>query len=78
MKIEIEGETPDERSLRRLTLNGRLIAQSLTATQVHLLIGEIFEKALLPDETLRRRQIATILKFNRAPLDHRSPTQASP
>jgi hypothetical protein len=35
-------------------------------------------RTLLPDETLRRRQIATILKFNREPLDHRSATQARP
>jgi hypothetical protein len=79
MKVEIEGETPDEGSLFRLTLKGRSIAQSLAAAQAHLLVGEIFEKALLPDETaLRRRQMATILKLNRAPRDRRSAMKAGP
>jgi hypothetical protein len=54
MKIEIESETNDERSLFRLTLNGRLIAETLTAVQTHLLIGEIFERAVLSN---RRGQL---------------------
>jgi hypothetical protein len=65
MKIEIEGETPDQRSLFRLTVNGRLIAQSLTAAQAHLLVGEIFEKALLPSEKAAKPgQTATIVRIN--------------
>ena len=67
MKIEIEGETPDQRSLFRLTVNGRLIAQSLTAAQVHLLVGEIFERALLPGKKTPQashRQTATIVSIN--------------
>jgi hypothetical protein len=67
MKIEIEGETPDEWSMFRLTLNGKLIAESLTAAQAHLLVGEIFEKALLPGKkTLQAspHQTATIVKIN--------------
>jgi len=53
MKIEIEGESADERSMFRLTLNGKLIAEALTAVQTHLLIGEIFEMAVLPNKHKR-------------------------
>jgi len=67
MKIEIEGETPDQRSLFRLTVNGRLIAQSLTVAQAHFLVGEIFEKALLPGKKTPQaghRQTGTIVRIN--------------
>jgi hypothetical protein len=42
-----------------------LIAQSLTAVQAHLLVGDIFEKTLLPGEKAAKRgQTATIVKIN--------------
>jgi hypothetical protein len=64
MKIEIEGDTADDWSMFRLTLNGRLIAETLTAAQAHLLVGEIFEKALLPRKPqASREQTSTIVRI---------------
>jgi len=50
--------------LFRLTLNGRLIAETLTAAQAHLLVGEIVEKALLPRKPqASREQTSTIVRI---------------
>ncbi len=49
MRIVIENEVEgDVSSLFRVTLNGKAIADGLTAVQAHLLIGDIFETALNP------------------------------
>jgi hypothetical protein len=47
MRIVIENvDTEDINSLFRVTVNGRPVANDFTAAQTHLLIGEIFERAL--------------------------------
>ena len=47
--ICIETETAgDSRSMFRLRVRGNVIAKTLTAVQVHLLVGEILERAALP------------------------------
>ena len=47
MHIVIENvDTEDISSLFRVTVNGRPVADGFTAAQTHLLIGEIFERAL--------------------------------
>jgi hypothetical protein len=52
MRIVIEPETPgDSRSLFRLLVGEKLIAEGLTAAQAHILIGDILEKMTLPKET---------------------------
>lgn len=49
MRITIENqEQYDPSSLFRVTLNDRLISENLTAAQAHILVGDIFEKALGP------------------------------
>jgi hypothetical protein len=48
--ITIEPETRgDSRSLFRLFFNHRLYADQLTAAEVHGLVGDILERAALPD-----------------------------
>lgn len=48
--ITIEPETRgDSRSLFRLFFNHRLYADQLTAVEVHSLVGDILERAALPD-----------------------------
>jgi hypothetical protein len=52
MKIVIEPETPgDSRSLFRLLVGEKVVAEGLTAAQAHILIGDILEKMALPKET---------------------------
>jgi hypothetical protein len=63
VKIEIESEADDERSMFRLTLNGKLISDRLTAVQTHLLVGEIFEMAVFPNKrTLPQDRLAQIAR----------------
>jgi hypothetical protein len=47
--IVIEAETPgDSRTLFRLRIDDKVIGEKLTAAQVHLLVGEILERIVLP------------------------------
>jgi hypothetical protein len=48
MKIVIEQEEPgDSRTLFRLLVGDRLVAEGITATQIHILVGDILEKMML-------------------------------
>jgi hypothetical protein len=48
-QIVIEAETPgDSRTMFRLRIDKRLIAEGLTAVQAHILVGEILERIALP------------------------------
>ena len=48
-QIVIEAETPgDSRTMFRLRIDANPIAESLTAVQAHILIGEIFERIAMP------------------------------
>ena len=48
--LVIEPETRgDSRSLFRLFFNHRLLAEQMTAAEVHGLVGDILEHAALPD-----------------------------
>jgi hypothetical protein len=47
MHIVIENVDPEDvNSLLRVTVNGRPVAEGFTAAQTHILVGEIFERAL--------------------------------
>jgi hypothetical protein len=47
--IVIEAETPgDSRTMFRLRIDKHLIAEGLTAVQVHILVGETLERIALP------------------------------
>ena len=51
-RIAIELETPgDSRSLFRLRLDDKVVAENLTAAQAHLLVGEILDRITLPRQT---------------------------
>jgi hypothetical protein len=63
MRIIIENEDPnDDRSLFRIKLGDANVARKLTATQAHIVVGEVFERSLrrrnpndssrLPDELI--------------------------
>jgi hypothetical protein len=48
MKIIIELEQPeDSRSLFRLRVGDRVVAEAMTAAQIHVLVGDILEKMTL-------------------------------
>ena len=48
-QIVIETETPgDSRTMFRLRIDSTSIAESLTAVQAHLLVGEILERITVP------------------------------
>jgi hypothetical protein len=48
-KVRFEAQSPgDSRSLFRLRIDEKLIAENLTAAQLHLLIGEILQLVTLP------------------------------
>ena len=48
-KVSFEAQSPgDSRSLFRLRIDEKLIAENLTAAQLHLLIGEILQLVTLP------------------------------
>ena len=54
-QIIIETEAPgDSRTMFRLRIDAKLIAESLTAVQAHILVGEILERIALPRSPLAR------------------------
>ena len=54
-QIIIEAEAPgDSRTMFRLRIDAKLIAESLTAVQAHILVGEILERIALPRSPLAR------------------------
>jgi hypothetical protein len=47
MRIAIENEDPDnDQSLFEIKLGEAVVAQNLTATEAHIVVGEIFERSL--------------------------------
>jgi hypothetical protein len=59
MRIVIEPETPgDSRSLFRLLVGEKVIAEGMTAAQAHILIGDILEKMTLPKKTAAAKEKA--------------------
>lgn len=58
MKITIEAETPnDSGSLFRVAIDGRIVGETLTAVQAHIVVGEILEKVALPAKGKQAPQI---------------------
>jgi hypothetical protein len=57
MKIAFETETPnDSRTLFQVRIDERVIAEGLTAVQVHVLVGEVLERIALPQRSLRTKR----------------------
>jgi hypothetical protein len=50
-------EAGNPRSLFRVTLNGRVIARSLTAAQAHLIVGDALEAFVMPSARRRREEV---------------------
>ena len=51
LKVCIESELAgDSRTLFRLRVNGKIIAEELTAVLAHLLVGEVLERIVLPQK----------------------------
>jgi hypothetical protein len=51
MRIVIELESPgDSRTMFRLLIDEKLIADGMTAAQTHILIGDILERLALPNK----------------------------
>lgn len=51
VRIVIEPETDgDSRSLFRLFVGEKLVAEGMTAAQTHLLVGDILERIALPNK----------------------------
>ena len=51
MRIVIEPEVPgDSRSLFRLLVGEKVVAEGMTAAQIHILVGDILEKGALQKE----------------------------
>ena len=49
--IGIEAELAgDSRTMFRLRVNGRIVGESLTAAQAHLLVGDVLERIVLPNK----------------------------
>jgi len=49
--VTVEAETADDsRTMFRLRINGRVIAEKLTAAQAHLLVGDALERIALPNK----------------------------
>ena len=47
--VAVEAETAgDSRTMFRLRINGKVIAEHLTAAQAHLLVGDALERIVLP------------------------------
>jgi hypothetical protein len=64
MKLLLEAEDQgSHRSLLRISLNGRAIANGLTTAQAHLLIGEILERFALPGKRIHRSDIQLTGEF---------------
>ena len=50
-EIRIQAETPgDTASLFRLLIDDKVVGESLTAAQAHLLVGEILGRVALPGQ----------------------------
>jgi hypothetical protein len=50
MRITIELEAPgDARTMFRMLVGEKLVAEGLTAAQAHVLVGDILEKLALPN-----------------------------
>ena len=48
-QITIEPETPgDSRTMFRLRIDDKVIAEGLTAAQAHILVGEMLDRITLP------------------------------
>lgn len=59
MKIVIEPEAPgDSRTMFRLLVGEKLVAEGMTAAQTHVLVGDILEKLALPNGPSDLRQSA--------------------
>ena len=57
VEIRIQAETPgDSASLFRLLIDDKVVGESLTAAQAHLLVGEILGRVALPGQDYLRRQ----------------------
>ena len=55
-RISVELETPgDSRTMFRLRIDDKVVANGLTAVQAHLLVGEVLDRITLP----RRRSSAS-------------------
>ena len=52
--ISVEAELAgDSRTMFRLRVNGKVIAEHLTAAQAHLLVGDALERIVLPNKSRR-------------------------
>ena len=58
MQLVLEAEEPgNPRSLFRVTLNGKVIARSLTAAQAHLIVGDVLEAFVVPSARRRHEEV---------------------
>jgi hypothetical protein len=58
MQLLLEAEDPKNfRSLFRVTLNGKVIASTLTAAQAHLIVGDALETFVMPSGGRRREEL---------------------
>lgn len=49
MSIVVQAETPgDSRTMFRVLVNDKIVAEDLTAVQAHLIVGECLERIALP------------------------------
>jgi hypothetical protein len=65
MRIIIEAHEPsDSRSLFRLFVGEKVVAQGMTAAQIHILVGDILEKM-----TLQRDPSGSAAEASRVPID---------
>jgi hypothetical protein len=56
MRITIEPEAPgDSRALFRLLVGEKVVAEGMTAAQIHILVGDILEKMTLQGTQDERR-----------------------
>jgi hypothetical protein len=66
MRIVIELESPgDSRTMFRLLIDEKLIADEMTAAQTHMLVGDILERLALPNK--RESDIQSSTRANGAP-----------
>ena len=75
MRIAIELEAPgDSRTLFRVLIDEKIIADGLTSVQAHLLVGDILERLALPREP-RQSDVQPSTRANWA---HREVEQGHP
>ena len=61
LQIILELETPgDSRTMFRLLVDAKIIAERLTAVQAHLLVGGILERIALPNQPPGRFASSTL------------------